>query len=483
MLLLAASLLVTNPLPLEMPRASAYLVRERGASRLEDRFAKADLWVSQSVDGRWMDDEGRVFVLSHLDVLPPEGPAAEATATRADYAAGRVPVDRREKRSVRTAAAALSPVELAEKETRPRQLPHGFKDVDYWQGTNRSAIVCAYLPEKARTWRLATWQLADGDDFDACLKAFERELFYTDDKAVRALVRGGEEEDVRRAGRRRAAPQSERALLRADARHAVAAYANWHVTEAEEFSVLDALPASRDFVAALTNDLARMRRMYAQALPTHIDGSNALAVARIYADRADYLDALAAAGLSNMTWSAAYWSPVRRELVACLDADGSRTRLVKTLRHEAFHQYLSYATAMIAVSPWLNEGYAAYFENETDDPAGGAWWRTLEAKPTPEDLERYSVMLPALLLMDYEAFYDGTDGERRLKYALAQSVASFLENGAPKVRFRLFKDLKKTYFDELFETRDMHRATQAALGNADLRERFVAEWLRYWKER
>ena len=50
MLLLAASLLFTDPLPLDMPRAEGYLVRERGVCRLEDRFNKLDLWVSQSVD-------------------------------------------------------------------------------------------------------------------------------------------------------------------------------------------------------------------------------------------------------------------------------------------------------------------------------------------------------------------------------------------------------------------------------------------------
>jgi len=78
---------------------------------------------------------------------------------------------------VRTAAAALSPVVLSEKETRPHQLPRGFKDVDYWQGTNRTTIVCTYLPEKEKIWRLATWQLAEGDDYDESLKLFEKELF------------------------------------------------------------------------------------------------------------------------------------------------------------------------------------------------------------------------------------------------------------------------------------------------------------------
>ena len=488
MFLLAVSLLFTEPLPLDMPKAEAYLVRENGVRRLEDRFNKFDLWVSQSVDGRWMDDAGRVFVLAHLDVLPPAGEAARSTATRGVYAAGRVKIDKRDKLAVKTAVAALSPVELPEKETRPHQQPRGYKDVDYWQGTNRSAIVCAYLPEKEKVWRLATWQLAEGDDFDECLETFEKELFK------------GEESEKKEEGRtrdRRRETRGERELLREDARHSVAAYGNWHVTDAEEFSVLDALPASRDFIVALTNDMSVMRRKYAETLPTPTDGTNVLCVARIYENREDYLDALAASGLTNMTWSAAYWSPERRELVAykgdatflSCESDGSSS-LLSTIRHEAFHQFLSYATAMIPTSPWLNEGYAEYFENgklkmENGKCAmeSGDWWKALGEKPTPEELERHSAMLPAILMMDYAEFYSGTDELRRLKYALAHSVATFIEQGAPLVRFKPFKDVKKDYFAELFESKDMRTATKTAFKDKNFLEKFVGEWLKYWKER
>lgn len=92
-------------------------------------------------------------------------------------------------------------------------------------------------------------------------------------------------------------------------------------------------------------------------------------------------------------------------------------------------------------------------------------------------------MLPALLLMDYEAFYSGTDAQRRLKYALARSVATFLERGAPLVRFKPFARLKQDYVEALLETQDMRVSTLAAFKDKDLLEKFVAEWLKYWKER
>lgn len=458
MTFLLASLFLTNPAPLEMPRAEAYLVRADGQSRLEDRFSRLDLWTSRTVDGRWVDDEGRVFTLATLSVRPPVV-AAEAAVTREAYVTSCVPVDRKKRVQVRDAIASLSPVALAERPSPSRQLPRGFADVDYWQGTNTSALVCAYLPEKADAWRLATWTLADGDDFEAARKVFEDEFLRKEARDIRTSA-------PRTTG-------GEAALLRADARHSVAAYANWRATDAAAYVILDDLPPTSPFVASLTNELPRLHAAYAATLPTPLDGTNVLCVARIYANRAEYLAALALEDRTNMVWSAAYWSPSRRELVAYLSPDGT-AELLRTIRHEAFHQYLSYATAMLPTSPWLNEGYAQYFE----DPDSTAWG--VDADLSPEGLARLADCLPNLFTLDSAAFYDGTDAERRLKYRLAWSVAVFLEKGAPDVRFAPFKDVTRDYVQALLATHDPHAATDAAFRSEENAKLFRTEWLRWW---
>ena len=71
MFLLAFSLFFTEPAPLDMPQAEAYLVNEDGMLRLEDRYDVLDLWISRSVLGRWEDGEGRQFALSRLEEKPP----------------------------------------------------------------------------------------------------------------------------------------------------------------------------------------------------------------------------------------------------------------------------------------------------------------------------------------------------------------------------------------------------------------------------
>lgn len=469
------SLFFTAPAPLDMPRAEAYLVREDGVRRLEDRFDRMDLWTSQTLIGRWTDEGDRLFLLSALDTCPPVI-GRNGTQTRVEYESRRVPMKRVRANAdfpaaFREAVEALSPAPVVVKPRSPRLLPRGYKEVYYWQNpTNYSDIVCTFLPERTNVWFLASWKLAEGDDYPTQMALFEDRFLKTDFpslvSSLKSLGDGGREtSDERR----------ERELLRRDAHHSIAAYSNWHFTDAEEFAVIDDLP-SRDFVETLTNDFPVMRAKYAAAIPSPLDGANVLSVVRIYATRDEYLDALETDGMTNMAWSAAYWSPQRRELVAHLSANGER-ELMRTIRHEAFHQHLSYAASMISTSPWFNEGYAQYFEDDQD----ADWGEDFDL--TDENVERLAAAIPGVLLMDYEQFYGGSDFERRFKYRLAWSVIRFIEKGADEVRLKPFAGLKKRYMDALIETRDMRKATSAAFKDADLLKTFIAEWKKFWKKR
>ena len=163
-------------------------------------------------------------------------------------------------------------------------------------------------------------------------------------------------------------------------------------------------------------------------------------------------------------------SPARRELVAYLPPDGE-TKLLETIRHEAFHQYLSYAALFRSVSPWLNEGYAQYFENTSH----------CDWHPTPEAVKTYAEALVAVMLMDYDEFYAGSDEARALKYRLAWSIAYFLETGAKEVRFQPFEDVRRRYLVKLLQTGDMREATAYAFESRDKLADFVEEWSRFWK--
>ena len=425
---------------------------------MEDRYDRYDLWVSRAVLGRWRDDFGRAFTLATLKFAPPSIDV-DGAQTRVEYTASCATLRKKDENGRRAAVENLAPFDIDVAARAPRQLPRGMKDVEYWQGTNRSAIVCSFLPEKSDVWYFASWELAEGDDFAERMGVFE-DKFLAGEWRKGGIWLGGEK-----------LPDGERDQLRADVHHSVTNYSTWRWTDASNFAIIDDLQGHRDFIASLAGELPRMGALYAEAIPTPIDGSNTLCVARIYRDHAEYLAAVD----EKMEWSAAYWSPLRRELVAYLP-DGGEAELMRTMRHEAFHQYLSYACSMVSVSPWLNEGYAEYFEdmNSLD------WGRGIAA--TPDDIERIAPTLPRIMLMDYEEFYGGDNAERHVKYRLAWSIAVFLEKGAPKVRFRPFEKLKADYVKALLETRDMRKATMAALlDDKDKTKLFVAEWTKFWQ--
>jgi len=474
MLLLVLSLFFTSPAPLDMPAAEAYLVTEDGCPRLDDRYDVYELWISQTVLGRWTDDADRTFTLAALSTRPPLSGSARSL-TRTAYA--RTCVGLGPKADIREAIRLLSPVDIVDDPRAPRQLPRGLKDVAYWQSpTNYATIVCSFLPEKSRQWYLAIWELAEDDDYADRMAFFEANFL--------EAIRTGKgfppplAERFAQDGRKRERPlrhgcePGERELLRRDVAHSITNYVNWHQTDAPEFTVIDDLPARGSFVTTLTNDLRVMRAKYAEALPSPIDGSNVLCVARIYGSLEEYLEAVD----PDMAWTAAYWSPSRRELVASLSAGGER-ELLRTIRHEAFHQYFSYATSMMPTSPWLNEGYAQYFE----DPESTAW--NLGFTVTREWLEKTAPVLKGIFGMDYDQFYEGTDTARQLKYRLAWSVAVFIEKGAPEVRHAPFKDLKRDYLKKLLATQDPLKATSAAFRNEDQLKLFVDEWIKFWSER
>lgn len=461
--------------PLEMPRAEAYLVEEQGGRKyLEDRYGTLDLWTEREVLGRWIDEDGRVFLAAQLDAVPPPENTG-ATATRGAWRKSIHRINPRDKDLTPVAAAVslLSPVDPAEEPSRPRQRIRGMREVLYWHGTNTSAIVATFAPEKDGRLFYASMELAEDDHFDDALEEFEDRILREWKGTVRESLRY-DGEPAQKPGhgnraRKDKSDENERELLRRAAKNAIANYREWHFTDSPEFCILDDLEDGDNFAATLSNEFSRIRAQYAEAFPTPLDAQGSLAVARIYHDREEYLDALETDGNSDLEWTAAYWNPTRRELVAYLPDGGSR-ELMATLRHEAFHQYLSYACAMIQASPWINEGYAQYYEN----PASADWKMDV-------DFEQAAELLPAVMALDYEGFYDPVPEVRQLNYRIAWSIAKFLETGARKVRFDPFKDVKSKYIEGLLKHRDARKATAVAFGTADNLKLFVKEWKKFWK--
>lgn len=469
MLFFLAGLWFADPAPIDMPRAESYHVTENGVMRLEDRYKVSDLWLSRSLLGRWIDDAGRVFILLKTSSEFPFD--ASSAVTRAEFSASRQRKIDDDGSAIAGIAALLSSGDVSREGVPPRQEIPRLRKTLFFEGTNTSFIVCAFSEEKSEDWYFAAWNLVPGDDYATARWTFEnkflsewadiKEKYLPSEKAARERTKRGKKKGA----------DSEKELLFRDAAFSVTNYPSWRVTRAANFVVLDSLSGSSAFPAALSNELVNAYARYGEAFPGFPDATNALFAVRLFSDREMYLSAVG----EELAWTSAYWSVLRREIVAYLPPDGE-AKLLQTCRHEAFHQYISYAAALISVSPWLNEGYAQYFENEDD-----VMWSGKEKKPSEEELELCAEVLPELFYMDYEDFYSGTADERSLKYRLARSVAVFLEKGAPGLRFRPYGNLKKDYMASLRSTRDMAKATKSAFGSTEKMRQFIRDWKEFWQ--
>ncbi len=467
--------------PLDMPRAEAYLVTRDGESFLEDRYDAFDLWTGRTLRGRWRDAFGNRLYLARLDSVPLDDTPG-VTRTRRSFrdALSRRRFNPKDPAQRDAAAMSVSPVELG-RAVRPRRAQRrNLAELVAYSTTDDRVLAYAFRSvDSARKgpgdWFLAVFVAAETEDMAEVQSRFNED--FLDQITVPSVT-------ARRRQKNQPEPDddpSEADLLRDDVRAQVANYDEWASTDAEDVTVLDNLDAGvrARFVSALTNSLPRLRHEYATRVPSPLVGTNALAVVRVFRNREEYL---AYVGIEQK-WTAAVWSPLRRELVL-YHPEAGMDQLLRTIWHEAFHQYLAYAGSMIESSPWFNEGHAQLFEHLSFDHKGNAVFARDEqaAAYVHEYTAELAEVLPSVLLMDYAAFYAGTAEDVAAKYRLAWSIAYFLEVGAPKIRFQPYASLRADYVKALVETRSMREATQAVLGDEKSRDAFVAAWLAFWRE-
>ena len=454
--------------PYEPPAAHGYVVTENGRERFEDRYDAFELWCALVKRARWRDSAGNELSIARLAAVAPTSSASECTRSSFNPRA----IDPRHDASARDEAVYLIAPVAVGAPVRPRRAQRrNLSDLLFYPSTNDHAFVAAFRPRVSDRkvkpdWYLVSFVCSPSEDVDEAFEAFDAFLdefsYFAPDEPLPP------------------APETESDFLRRDLARSVANYPNWHFSGSRDMVVLDDLSAAsgRSFVAALTNEFPAMRAAYARALPTALSENSYLSVVRVFDRREDYIAYVGA----DREWSAALWCPDRREIVAFFPPSGD-LGLLHTIRHEALHQYLSYAASMVPSAAWFNEGHAKLFEHTHLDSDGNLVFdRDSDAvdyiKANVDSLVAY---IPVLLSMDYDAFYanNGTAEQRLANYQIAWSLAYFLEVGAPEVRFRPFASLRSDYLMQLVRTKDRAAATRAVF-TADMLKKFLAEWFKFW---
>ncbi len=99
-------------MPLEMPRATAYLVGSGSENRLADRFDVLDLWTAMSVRGRWLDQAGNKLWIARIpSKVPSDQPGV--VRPRADFRDRLERLGAKYRTARDEAGMSISPVEVS----------------------------------------------------------------------------------------------------------------------------------------------------------------------------------------------------------------------------------------------------------------------------------------------------------------------------------------------------------------------------------
>jgi hypothetical protein len=470
---------------------------EDGKRRLEDRFNTSDLWISMTLRGRWVDVDDNTLWISRLTHRPPQSGEGD-TKTRTSFyeSLPQLALDKESPDDLFETVSQIVPVEIT-RAVRPRRASRkNLEGLWIYETTNKNAIICAFRPKSPEKkeitdWYVACLEIGEGTDYHEAFEQFDSEfldriyipsLRERKTKPAKNLKKVFWEDKKKSSKKSKEKIPSESELLRDDYRASVANYGDWHWVECENITVVDNLdnvtrPA---FITSLTNNLPRLQKEYAKRIPTPLYTNDHPVAIRIFSSQKEYLSYVG----EEQKWTAALWSPIHRELVLYLNISGSES-LLQTVWHEAFHQYLAYASSMMQAAPWFNEGHAELFEHSFKPSATDESIKFIApaqlATIAKGNIHNAEEILPLLMKMNYSDFYSGTQEERMTKYALAWSIAYFLEIGAPEVRFKPYETLRGDYVKKLVETHSMHEATLAILPEEKMKE-FIADWSAFWNK-
>ena len=193
----------------------------------------------------------------------------------------------------------------------------------------------------------------------------------------------------------------------------------------------------------LQRKLEGIRRVYAQLFPP-TDAITAVATVRVCKDRDEYLR-------YGGAWNTAgHWNPVREELVLY---EAGREDSLRTLYHEAFHQYVHHAIGELGPHYWFNEGYGDYFAGARFTDEGKV--TQIQAHPGRLPVIQEAIRASThsswaeMIRMERSAYYGPKVG---IHYAMGWSMIYFLREAEVVAKHRLWSQILPVYFDALKES-------------------------------
>lgn len=471
--------------PIPLPEAHAYVpVNASDTLTREDRFSPYELWHQLQACGRWRDPDGRSMLIGRLTHRYPSQLEKHVSRERFSLEMARsaslIDPKKLDQLSEVVAAFTLTPVYSP---VRKKIDKFALDQVLHFPTDAEDQLIYAFRPRRtgsssAHDWFCVSFQFLKGENALQYQSKIEEDFLRQIKLPPRTSKDSGvtgEELDVEDPEKVTRFPYHP---VRAEARKSIENYDNWWVAETEGYMILSDVysETGKSLIRELQKELPAMRALCRSMLPPLAPLQNEVSLIRIFQRQEDYLRYFG----PGMEWSCGAWVPQRRELV--LFQKGGIEEMMPIIRHESFHQYLSYAYGMLQTSPWLNEGHACLFES--------AWMGSKKQMLISENedrayilthnLDTATALLPLLFTMSYDTFYDGTQSERSLKYAMAWGVSYFLQKGVPvSVVPETYPKILSNYSSSFAKTHQELEATEDAFAGINMEE-FQDAFRTFW---
>lgn len=472
--------------PLPLPDAFPCLLVDDEALSREDRFSPFELWFNLQCCGRWRNTRGQKLVIGRIaDRLPL---FSEEHVSRQRFAAELCDdsnqIDPANTDLIDEWVATFVDVPVYEAE-KLKLNAFSLDELRFYPCGATNVLVYAFRPRQLGSSTAPDWFCvrfdAPGEADLAALRARFEEAFIGQLALPNRLSKDEGSEavklDVSRKGQK-SFDQPDHPV-RIEARKSIENYDTWWYAETDGYIILSdvATEVGKSVIRDLQDTMPALRQAFERLVPP-LTRESEVDLIRIFQTRDDYVRYVG----KDRAWSGAVWMPGRRELV--LTQDVNKEEMLRTIRHESFHQYLSHAYCMLPPAPWLNEGHACLFESARVDSKSKV---TLNEDPSRsqllvESIDLVAASLPSLFQSDYETFYGGESLERKVKYATAWGLAYYLQKGAPQERNTPFKDILPKFAASLAETHNYQMATAEALKGIDMRV-FQDNFREFWLKR
>lgn len=304
-------------------------------------------------------------------------------------------------------------------------------------------------------------------------------MFFTAKNGARYYVEFAFAEKVKDADAQRLLKAFERSVTTLVSGGGNISSMKWWESENEMYKFMTDLEKSKGgkFIKDTMRLMTAMRAAYEKYVPPQKPVGKC--TVRVFRALEGYRSYISGTG-TGMEWSCGLWDPSREELLVAAE---DRTQALETMRHEAFHQYLFYATGNGDHAMWFNEGHACFFENVRYNAAKNAVTVVDEgnrAKWTASHPEQVAAAIPGVIYKSYEEFYGGSQEELNLNYVASWAVIFFLEKGAyTSEEFAPYRDICAKYLELTKKGVAPSEATKRAWAGVSGRD-VSADFLKFW---